>query len=439
MSDLYFRQGYAIAAGLGYVTGDDEASDTLKDIQRRVETEGLVATPQTVGPVPAGLYAETLHPPGLPLLVATLHRALGKPADLAVQLLGALLDSAAAALVFWISASIVTPAVGLVAGLLYATFLPQAWAATGAQMPDGLIGPFIVAMLAAYLQAARSTGAAAYRWYAVAGLALGLGSYFRPDYLLVPIAMLPFVWLIVRRLHTAILGSALAVVVALAVLSPWAYRNHLIYDRWIFTSSGAGAALVTGLAEFQNPWGFGATDTDRHQEAAAHGLVSAWTAEADRYFREAWWTAVRSNPGAFTVAVIKRLPLALAPPYEFGFANPLKTRSFTELRDAGEDRYQVVLRNPLYVMRAYWDALSMAAFSALALLATLWWFVTDLERRALILLIVSPHLYSIASHCIVHLEPRFLLPSMFCLLPGMAVLVTRSLNRYRNGFAVEMT
>src|SRR5262245_35711994 len=191
-SSWYFRQGYALAAGVGYVVGQQDAGEFLKNIHERVNSGSLVATPATVDTPPPGLYADTLHPPGMPILVATLHRVFRMPADLPVQLFGALLDSVAAVLVYWIGLILARTAAGFVAGLLYAAFLPQAWAATGAQMPDGLIGPFVVAMMAAYLKALHAGGRARYAWFALAGLALGLGSYLRPDYLLAPVAMLPF-------------------------------------------------------------------------------------------------------------------------------------------------------------------------------------------------------------------------------------------------------
>lgn len=423
MSSLYFRQGYAIAAGHGFVVGEGQGNLYLKEMQRRVESGAAVARPGAFGPAPPGIYPDTLHPPGMSILVATLHRLLEMPADIPLQLLGAILDSLAAVIVYWIATQVLGPRAALLSGMLYALFLPQAWAATGAQMPDGLIGPFIVAMLAAILVATSSTDWRAWRWYMLAGLALGLGSYLRPDYLLAPVAMFPFLWLFLRRFFTAAIGSILVLSVALALLSPWAYRNHSLFDRWIFTSSGAGATLVTGLGEFKNPWGFGPTDVDRHEEAARQGFRSAWVPEADQYFRQIWWQAIQDDPGAMAVAVAKRLPLGLAPPYSFGFDNPLKTQTFTDVREQGQDRYQIILSRPFYVLAAYWDVLIIAAFNGIALLASIYWLLTDRKRWRLILLLLSLHIYSIAIHLLIHMEPRFLLPSNFVLLFAVAWLL----------------
>jgi hypothetical protein len=426
MSSLYFRQGYAISAGLGFVLGNADADDWLNDLQRKVADEGFVATPATIGPVPAGLYADTLHPPGMSLLVASVHRLTGAPADRGMQFLGAVLDSLAAVLVAWIGMAISGPRVGAIGGMLYALFLPQAWAATGAQMPDGLVGVFIIATMAAYMMALKSDGLRRYTWFAVAGVMLGLGSYLRPDYLLAPIAMLPFLWLHLRRLGAAAIGSTVVMVTALLVLSPWAYRNHVEYGRWIFTSSGAGATMVTGLGQFDNPWGFGPSDNDRHAEARAQGFPNAWVPEADDYFRRVWLDAVAAKPGAFIGSMLKKVPIAVAPPFEFGFVNPLKTRTFSAVRAAtGGDRYDAIASQPLYVLGAYWESLLMAAFSAIALAASAFWLISERSQRTLILLLLSLHGYSMATHVIVHIEPRFLLPSMFTLLLGLAFLIAR--------------
>jgi hypothetical protein len=346
------------------------------------------------------------------------------------QAIGAVLDSLAAVLVAWIGMTVSGLRVGTFAGILYALFLPQAWAATGAQMPDGLVGPFVVAAVASYLVALETEGPPRYGWFFLAGLLFGLGSYLRPDYLLAPIAMLPFVWLHLRRFSPAFLGTTLTMLAALLVLSPWAYRNYQEYGRWIFTSSGAGATLVTGLGQFKNPWGFGPSDNDRHAEARAEGFPNAWAPEADEYFRKVWFDAVSSNPSAFVASMLKKAPIAVAPPFEFGLVNPLKTRTFSDSHAAtGGDRYQAIKRDPLYVLGAYWDNLVMAALSVISLAAAVFWLIVERGRRTMILLLLSVHAYSMATHVIVHIEPRFLLPSMFTLLIGLAFAISRILLR----------
>jgi hypothetical protein len=262
-------------------------------------------------------------------------------------------------------------------------------------------------------------------WYGIAGLSLAIGSYFRLDYLLLPLAIFPLLWILKRRFAPAAIGSLVVAAVLTLSLLPWAYRNHLQLGHWIFASTGSGANLITSLGEFNNPWGFGPRDLDRLAEARAWGFDSAWDPAAVPHFRRLWLDAVRSHPDAFVMTMVKRLPIALAPPFDTGFNNPLKTHAFTEARAQGRDRYQAILGEPWYVFAAYWDVLLMSVLSATALLASLWWLWVERQRWAVILLVLSPHLYSIAIHMVVHLLPRYIVGSMFVLLVGSAALVGR--------------
>src|SRR5207249_193710 len=94
MSDLDFAAGYAIAAGYGYVSAAPRpVSERINDMDPggSADRRSTPAIPTPIvqeNPVPA-----TIHPPGLALLVAGVHRLLGTGADRAVEILGALLDT----------------------------------------------------------------------------------------------------------------------------------------------------------------------------------------------------------------------------------------------------------------------------------------------------------------------------------------------------------
>jgi hypothetical protein len=213
--------------------------------------------------------------------------------------------------------------------------------------------------------------------------------------------------------------------VALLLLLPWAYRNYGICDRWIFTSASVGGTLITGLGEFHNPWGFRALDEERAREAMAQGISSPWSCEGDIYFRDLFFKSVQEQPAAYVIAVVKRLPLVLATPYDLFFQNPWKISTFSEARKSGEDHYQVLIRRPWYVLAAYWDHLAMGVFTLGCFLATLLMAWKERWQLALIFLLITPHLYSIGAHILTHLEPRFLLPSMFCWLIGPGYVLSR--------------
>jgi 4-amino-4-deoxy-L-arabinose transferase-like glycosyltransferase len=345
-----------------------------------------------------------------------------------LQIFGIVLDTASAGLFWWIVTTFFGMHVGLMAGLLYAVFPPFAYAAVS-KMPDGMLNLSLIGCIACTLKA---TGERKWKWVLwtiIAGICIGLGAYLRPDYLLVPAATFVGVWAHTRRFWHSALAAVMIQVVAVLLLLPWAYRNYGICGRWIFTSTSVGGTLITGLGEFHNPWGFGGSDEDRHMQAIARGISSPWSCEGDRYFQTLFFESVRQRPDAYMIAVVRRLPLVLATPYGFGFQNPWKTTRFLETRKGGEDPYQVLMRRPWYVLAAYWDYLATGAFTFVCLLSTAVMILKERSKAGLILLIISPHLYSIASHILTHLEPRFLLPSMFSWLVGLGYVLSGGLEQ----------
>jgi 4-amino-4-deoxy-L-arabinose transferase-like glycosyltransferase len=432
LSKIYFYQGYGLCAGYGYVR--ESQWTKLQELAEKVD-DGVRITPGTAGPIdPQKIIPEMLHPPGMAMLVAGIHGLTGRPAEVFVELGGMLLDTLAACLVYWIAATFVSARVGLTAGLVYALYPPLAYASTLEKSSDGLLSAFVIGCLACVLQATRLTGWKRVACWVAGGLVLGAGCYFRPDYLLMPVAIGSALWAYSRRFWPSLLGMLLVQGVAVALLFPWAYRNYQYCGRWIFTSTSVGATLVTGLGEYQNPWSIVALDEARRDEAAAQGMKSPWGPDADAYFRHVFWECVANHPQAYAVAVLKRLPMALAAPQTFGLQNPLKTQRFTAAREQGQDRFQVIASRPFYVLAAYWDWLLMALLGIASLLCTGLMLICERHRFALMLLLLSPHLYSIGAHSLTHMEPRFLLPSMFCFLLGLAYVLCRG---WRNGPAVD--
>jgi 4-amino-4-deoxy-L-arabinose transferase-like glycosyltransferase len=417
MARSYFLRGYAIAAGYGYISAEGPAHVPLVALEERVRTEKIRVTPEIAGALAVSdVRAETLHPPGTALLIAGINRLFGTPADLPLQLIFLVIDSVTAVLVGWVALVALGRRIGFASGLAYALFPPSAYMAI-AKLPTGIVAVFIAGSLACALQGVRRPGRGSWRWYAASGCVLGLGGYFRPDYALMPIFLGLALWAHSRRFWRSVGAAALMQAAVFAVLLPWAYRNHAIFDRWIFTSTSAGGTMINGLGAFRNPWGFGPLDEDRHQEAAAVGIDNAWSPEGDEYFRKVFLRSIREHPGGFVMSVIYRLPAAFATPYDFGFENPWRTRAFTELRREGQDRYSFFRENPGYVLLAYGDNLLSGLLSLFCLGCTLLMVRAERRHLGLVLVLLSPHLYSIAVHVTAsHMQPYYLLPSMFCWL-----------------------
>jgi 4-amino-4-deoxy-L-arabinose transferase-like glycosyltransferase len=139
---------------------------------------------------------------------------------------------------------------GLAAGWAYALW-PAGIAVTsvtGTDLPTAIL--IIVAVwVLVRLGAARPWSAAA-----LFGLVMGIAAFVRA--VAVPLAGFSFFYFIatgrgrvVGQLHAlslALARAGLATVVALAVLSPWAWRNHRRYGEWFITDSHGGLTALVG-------------------------------------------------------------------------------------------------------------------------------------------------------------------------------------------------
>jgi hypothetical protein len=427
-SALDIASGYAISAGLGYVTGEGPARAALMEFRNQVDSGLVEPLPGRAGTLAqADLIPQMMHPPGFSVLVAGLYRVFGLRADRPLEVIGTVLDTTAAGLVWWIATLAFGARCGLLAGLAYALFPPLAYWSAVSKSVDGMLSVFIVGYLASTLVAARAgTNRTATVWSLGSGAVLGLGSYLRPDYLLLPVFLALPLFVLVRSMRRTLIVTGVAMGTTLIVLVPWAARNHTLSGRWIFTSTSVGGTLINGLGEFDNPWGFGHTDLDRYQEAKALGYPSPWLPEADAHFRRLFWRSVWDQPLAFASLLLRKAPFALATPYTWGYVNPNRTRSFTQaMREEGADRYAVARRSPRYVLGAYWDRIVMSALVLLCSLSAAFMLLAERARIGLAALILGPHIYSMGIHMLTLLGDRYLLPSMFCWLIALGFTLDR--------------
>src|SRR5262249_45950478 len=141
--------------------------------------------------------------------------------------------------------------------------------------------------------------------------------------------------------------------------------------RILLTGTVGGASMYETLGEDpRNPWGIRLLDAWVDADATSRGFPSAWTPEADTYYRAAFYSAIRRHPLAFVKLVaIHRLPLALVPPYTARTYTPTGQTALTERRLAeGLSRWGVVWKYPGLVLKNMWDSVLMAIISLLLLI-----------------------------------------------------------------------
>jgi hypothetical protein len=425
LSSNYIFKGYGLCAGYGYV------SDLNKDWAPFVELEKIASTtritPENAPKLKADeVMLEMHHPPGTSFVVALLHELFGTRADMPLEIFGAVLDTIAACLIYYMIATYYHPTVGFVTGLIYAFYPPIAYASTVYLLPDGLTTAFVVGCLLCVVISAHSKGFRSYMWCSLAGSLLGMSAYFRPDYLLMPLVVGIACWVYTHKFWESFFRLITVQAVAIALLLPWAYRNYEICGRWIFTSSATGPTLVTGLGTYNNPWNFGGLDEHRYAEAKAQGFKSPWSPEADQYFRKLFWESVKSHPMGYVMTVIKRLPMGIIAPHVTGYKNPYKTKTFSQSLVQGKDRYEIIKNEPIYVLKAYWDILLISLFNLICVFCTIFMVFKGRKSIGIILLLLSPHIYSLGTHLLTHMEPRYMLPSMFSLFFGLAYVLCRA-------------
>lgn len=424
LTRTYLYQGYALCAGWGYVRIPPAAHEEAVRLFSLAQ-QGRITPQVTPGPGGKLIRPEVLHVPGMAILVAGLHTLSGPATIPLLKLLGALLDTWAACLLYVTVAGFFKPRVGFAAGLLYAFYPPLGYSSGVLMAPDGLLSAFIIGCLYCVTRGASPDARRPFAWFALAGLVLGVGCYLRVDYLLVPVFMALPLLMITRRWWFSVAAVVLVQAIPVVLLTPWAWRNHELAGRWVFTSGEVGATLITGLGEYSNVWGFGGTDHDREREAIEAGFETAWCFPADDHFREVFFRSITSRPDGYLISVAKRTPMVLVAPQSFGFKNPLQKGRFSDGMRQGKDRFAQIMADPLYILRAYWDWLLMGVISVASLAASAVMVWCERRSPGPALLLLSPHLYSMVTHGLTHYEPRFVLPSMFGLLTGLAYVLVK--------------
>lgn len=421
MAVMYLRSSYLMAAGLGYAQ-TIPGSPAYRDIERiRERADQQPVTPAMVDDIsPDGLYPEMLHPPGWSILAYSIHRLTGLPVPVPMQVVGTVVDVASCALLYALVVMVLgSHGVALVASLLYALFPPFAYSVASLS-PVVFTTFFVIAATIFFLLGVKAEGRRRYLFYGLCGLVMGVGSYFRPDYLLLGPFLIAGLWIHRRRFWRPVAVGAFILMVTLATLWPWAYRNYRHSGQWVFTSSSVGATLVTGLGTFPNPWGFGSSDLDRTEEAAAQGISTPFGLEADRYFRRVFVDAVKEHPGAYARILLQRSWQPVATPYNWGLTLPSRATSFSEIRREGR-----LVESIGYLVRAFWPAAVSAGIAFLSLIASLFMVLREWKRHPLVLFLILVPLYAALSHIFTHMAPYFLLPGFFAQLVGLAyVLVT---------------
>jgi 4-amino-4-deoxy-L-arabinose transferase-like glycosyltransferase len=186
--------------------------------------------------------------PGYPLLLAAMFRVVGIDAKpVAARVLGALLGTLCAGVVYWLARVMFSADVALVAAAIVALY-PEAIATSVLPLSDGPFCLWMLLQLVFWQLALRSTSKRAWGWAVLAGMMAGIATLTRPSWLLfTPVVVA--LGIIVTRFKRRQLWSGLTILAALILtMMPWWIRNWHVVGRFVPTTLQVGASLYDGLS-----------------------------------------------------------------------------------------------------------------------------------------------------------------------------------------------
>jgi 4-amino-4-deoxy-L-arabinose transferase-like glycosyltransferase len=357
----YIEDAATIASGKGPLMSSRNDVDVINFLKSR-EVLGRHVSPEDPFPPDShGWFPATIHPPAYSLLLAWLYE-IGNYTSMLwwVLRIQTILDALTCLLVYVFVRNLFGRDAGLVAAWIYA-LLPSPILLCQQILPDSLSCFFSAAILAS----ASSIQSRGLRTALATGLIIGVAGLFRAELLLWSAILVLLLAISPGTVANKLRWSAALGFAQIAVLTPWILWTYRVTGHPLLTSSESGASMYESLGEIPyNPWGITLDDGWVDADAKARGLSSAWTPEADAYYRKMFLSCIREHPGSFVSLVItQRLPLALAPAYYQG-----GDMWFARYRlNEGLTRWQTVWKYPRVAVRHELLKFVMAFSSALLL------------------------------------------------------------------------
>jgi 4-amino-4-deoxy-L-arabinose transferase-like glycosyltransferase len=207
------------------------------------------------GPDPPSDATIIMHPPGYPILIATVFALFGENEMLRIAQI--MLCSLAAVLIFLFTRILLDDRMAIVAGLLTAV-APQFCYYSAIILPDELSA---LPVIAAMYFLARAWREQRLVMMICCCLALGVACWFRANIFLLPVfvaAAMVFVFPKRWRFRPALVMVA----IFLFTIAPITLRNYIVFDAFVPVSVGFGTTFIEGLGEMDADGVTGMPSTD---------------------------------------------------------------------------------------------------------------------------------------------------------------------------------
>jgi len=309
-----------LVEGRGYVIDEEYVTSIVS----KVAKEGPCDIADVAPPSEETFTPYYALPPGTSILLAGTYWVFGEYRWIYLRVIEAIIDSFGCVLMFLIGKALFSSRVGLIAAFLYAIWLPIAYLSTW-PLHDALI-PFITLVcLYFFIMGVKQKRII---FYILAGLFSGLGCYFQPSLLLLPVAfgigLLIYeirkidVW---RHVAQAAKVTVIMMVVLVLVISPWVIRNYRVTGAVFGMRITVWTLLWEGFAEFGDAPVDASVDDVKTQAIASRELgydVKYGTPEVEAVIRPKVLNAIKEHPLWYLSLVARRVPRAVCNFSELG-------------------------------------------------------------------------------------------------------------------------
>ncbi|HXN37058.1 MAG TPA: glycosyltransferase family 39 protein [Solirubrobacteraceae bacterium] len=363
---------------------------------------------------------------GSATLLAGLWQITGGESYLPLQVLQAIVDALAALLVYHIAMCLFNVRrAAIVAAALYALYPPIAWL-TIVPYNDIWAVDFTIAIVATYLQALQSVHR--WRWLAVCGLVAGIGSYFRPNVLLI-VPVLALATIAMTGWREALRKGACVTVIGALFLIPWTVRNYDDFHAFIPGTSSLWENMWNGLGELPNDVGASRGTHGVYEEVKAvapqlRPESPAW----DDYLKPWVVHAIEHQPLFYLESVAHRAAVATLWNHDTTWMHA----GVAPLRGYEGGILAFVVNRPLDLLQYGLQPL-VFVFAALALALT--WRRWRREH----LILVAAALSVLVPYVVVSMEARYVLPAEFVYLIWIGLGADLFLKRLRTRVRLRST
>ncbi len=303
-----------LVEGRGYVID----SEYVISIASKVEREGPCDIADVAPPSEETFTPYYALPPGTSILLAGTYWVFGEYRWIYLRVIQAIIDSFGCVLMFLIGRELFNRRVGLIAAFLYAVWLPIAYLSTW-PLHDALM-PFITLVcLYFFIEGVRRKKVI---FYILSGLFTGIGCYFQPSLLLLPVAFgIGLLIYEVRKIDfwkciaQAAKVTVIMMVVLVLVISPWVVRNYRVTGAVFGMRVTVWTLLWEGFAEFGDaPVASVSVDDASPQEIARRELgydVKYGTPEVEAVIRPKVLNTIKEHPLWYLSLLARRVPRAV--------------------------------------------------------------------------------------------------------------------------------